>query len=80
MAVVRRSTPELTWEIATAAPHPALRGRFGEYCGYAETSRPAVRREVPHAAVTLILNLGEPLRVDGRPFASFVAGLHDRAV
>jgi AraC-like DNA-binding protein len=80
MAVVRHSTPEWSWEIATAAPHPALHGRFGEYCGYTETGTPAVRREVPHAAVTLILNLGEPLRVDDRPYASFVAGLHDRAV
>src|SRR5947207_3252054 len=67
-------------EVVTAAPHPALRGRFGEYCGYAEIGRPAARREVPHAAVTLILNLGEPLHVDSRPYTSFVAGLHDRAV
>jgi AraC-like DNA-binding protein len=78
--VVRSSSPAGSWELATAPPHPALRGQFGEYCGYAEISGPMSRREVPHGAVTVIINLGPDLVVDGQPYASFVAGLHDRAV
>ncbi|OLB75141.1 MAG: hypothetical protein AUI14_21795 [Actinobacteria bacterium 13_2_20CM_2_71_6] len=78
---MRHSSPEREWELATAAPHPALAGHFGAYHGYRETTvRPEERREVPHAAITLILNLGEPLVVSGRPYASFVAGLHGRPV
>jgi AraC-like DNA-binding protein len=80
VTLVRHSAPEGSWELATAAPHPALRGLFGEYCGYTETGGALARREVPHGAVTVIVNLGEALLVDGRPYASFVAGLHDRAV
>jgi AraC-like DNA-binding protein len=69
-----------SWELATAPPHPALRGRFGAYCGYVEISGPVSRREVPHGGVTMIVNLGPDLVVDGQPYASFVAGLHDRTV
>jgi AraC-like DNA-binding protein len=79
--LVQYSSPERDWEVAVAAPAPALRGHFGEYCGYREiTGGPLARRELPHGAITLIVNLGEPLAVDGRPYASFVAGLHERPV
>lgn len=81
VALARYSGPDREWELATAAPAPALRGRLGEYCGYREiTGSALVRREVPHPAITLIINLGEPLLVDDRPFTSFVAGLHERPV
>ncbi|OLE21708.1 MAG: hypothetical protein AUG44_26830 [Actinobacteria bacterium 13_1_20CM_3_71_11] len=60
---------------------PAVRGLAGEYCGYQEiTGGPLARRQVPHGAITLIINLGEPLAVDGRGYGSFVAGLHERPV
>ena len=61
--------------------YPAVRGLVGEYCGYQEiTGGPLARRQVPHGAITLIVNLGEPLTVDGRGYGSFVAGLHERPV
>jgi AraC-like DNA-binding protein len=81
VTLVRYSSPDRDWELATAAPAPALRGHFGEYCGYREiVGAPLARRELPHSAITLILNLGEPLLVDGRRYASFVAGLHEGPV
>jgi AraC-like DNA-binding protein len=79
--LARYTSADRDWEVATAAPAPALRGRFGEYCGYREiVGPPLARREIPHPAITLIINLGEPLAVDGRPYASFVAGLHEGSV
>jgi AraC-like DNA-binding protein len=72
------------WELLRRLPHPALRGAVLEYQGFREqvigTFR---RREIPSAGVTVIINLGPPLRMGGpetsdvmTSFAdSFVAGL-----
>ena len=84
------SHPHGAWLLATRPSAPALRHLVREYVGYAEWSAGAVRRlQVPHPGVTLIINLGAPLRV-GRverapdavapSFGSFVAGVHDTAV
>jgi AraC-like DNA-binding protein len=78
--LTRSSSPATSWELAYAPPHPVLRGQFGQYCGYAEDSAPAAQRQVPHGGVTVIINLGPDLLVDGQPYPSFVAGLHDRPV
>jgi AraC-like DNA-binding protein len=72
------------WELLRRLPHPMLRGAVLEYQGFRErvigTFR---RREIPSAGVTVIINLGPPLRMGGpetsdvmTSFAdSFVAGL-----
>jgi AraC-like DNA-binding protein len=67
-----------SWEMAHAAPHPALRGYVVRYCGYAEdTARPLRRREVASSDVTLIFSFGPSLAVDGARFTSFVAGVDE---
>lgn len=71
------------FEIAMRAPRPALRGAVPVLQGFDEHSAaPVRRREFPHARVTLILELGAPLRVRaggrGAPHhhaGGFVAGL-----
>jgi AraC-like DNA-binding protein len=70
------------WETAARPPHPALRPLVHRgYLGYRETGAPVRRLEVPHEAITVILNLGPPIAVTGwTGTGSFVAGLHDRAV
>jgi AraC-like DNA-binding protein len=69
------TSPTGGWEFATGTV-PLL----GEVCGYREWGGPVHRREVPHAALTLILSFDDPLFVGGVRHGSFVAGLHDRAV
>jgi len=73
------------WELVRHAPHPALRGAVTEYLGYRERIDGTLRRrELPAPRVTVILNLGAPLRIGGASTAdalttqaeSFIAGLH----
>ncbi len=65
--------------IVSADAHPRLRRFVTRYHGYAErTSGPLVRDEAPHAGVTVIVNLGPPLTVDGTAVRSFAAGLYTR--
>jgi AraC-like DNA-binding protein len=81
--IVHHVSPEGDWETASRLPHPALRPLVHRgYIGYAERVRAPLRRlEVPHQAITVVLNLGPPIAVDAwGPQRSFVAGLHDRAV
>jgi AraC-like DNA-binding protein len=60
---------------------PAARGYAGRYVGYREVvGGPLALRQVPHARITLVINLGAALAVDGRPYGSFVAGLHEGPV
>jgi len=75
-------SPAGDWETVARPPHPALRPLVHRgYLGYREDVGAALRRlEVPHEAITVILNLGPAIMVDGPRFGSFVAGLHDRAV
>lgn len=77
------------WRTATTPPHPALRAHLAAYVGYwadwADTAAPARVRTLPTRTTTLIINLGEPLRLLRMPdpaftaeaFTSFVAGMHD---
>jgi AraC-like DNA-binding protein len=70
--------------MAHAAPHPALRGHVGGYCGYREAmAAPFRRTETPSAVAALILSFGDEIAVrsgDGpvRRHTSFLAPLHDR--
>jgi AraC-like DNA-binding protein len=75
-------SPEGDWETVARPPHPALRPLIHRgYVGYREDGGPLRRLEVPHQAITVILNLGPPIAVSGwEGTGSFVAGLHDRAV
>ncbi|MEU5882574.1 AraC family transcriptional regulator [Spirillospora sp. NPDC047279] len=74
-----------TWQMATRAPHPALRPFLREYEGYRETLvAPSRMRTLPTRYTVMIINLGVPLRLRvpdpaARPtaFGSFVAGMHD---
>jgi AraC-like DNA-binding protein len=81
--IEHRVSPAGDWETVTRLPHPALRPLIARgYVGYREAGGPLRRLEVPHQAITVILNLGPPIAVTGWEGGggSFVAGLHDRAV
>jgi hypothetical protein len=57
---------------------PPLRGVVRRLAAYDECSGPPVRRrQAPTGACTLVLGLGEPLRVDDRRLGSFLGGLSD---
>src|SRR5262245_51181754 len=63
--------------MARREPSARLRAHVESYCGYVERgTSPLRRRELPSGEVVLILSFGPPIRVDGRPRTSFVAGLH----
>jgi AraC-like DNA-binding protein len=67
------------WESARRPPDPRLAGLVAGVTGYAEfADHPVARRTTPHPAVTVILNLGRPIAVDGGARTTFAAGLHDR--
>lgn len=83
--VTRHASALGSWEMARAAPHPALAALVGAYCGYDEhTNGPLCRREPATGDITMIFGFA-PLRVAsplGGNYApqsttSFVAGLHD---
>jgi AraC-like DNA-binding protein len=76
---VERHQSELgSWEMASAAPGPALRDVVRRYCGYIErTAAPLRRREAATGTVTMILSFGPKIRVDGEAHESFVAGMSD---
>lgn len=86
MRVVRHESERDRWELAQRAPDPRLRGHVLSYCLYDEqTASFRRRRELPSQRVTLIVNLGVPIRVldhgaedawSDQP-AGFVAGLWD---
>lgn len=63
-----------------AAVPPPLRGVVRRLAAYDESSAvPLRRRQAPTSTCTLVLGLGEPLRVDDRPLGSFLGGLTDTA-
>lgn len=66
-----------------AAVPPPLRGVVRRLAAYDEASGPVGpvvrRRQAPTGTGTLVLGLGEPLRVDDRPLGSFLGGLTDTA-
>ncbi len=69
----------MSLELVSAAPHPGLRRFVTRYHGYVDRADgPRVRPELPHPGVTVIVNLGAPLAVDGTRVGSFAAGLYTR--
>jgi AraC-like DNA-binding protein len=63
-----------------AAVPPPLRGVVRRLAAYDESSSvPLRRRQAPTSTCTLVLGLGEPLRVDDRALGSFLGGLTDAA-
>jgi AraC-like DNA-binding protein len=77
--VERHSSALGSWEMAFAAPGPALRGVVQRYCGYVErTAAPLRRRESATGTVTVILSFGPRILVDGERHGSFVAGPSER--
>ncbi|GAA5147643.1 helix-turn-helix domain-containing protein [Pseudonocardia eucalypti] len=64
------------------SPHPALRGHIRRITGFRERTAGLVyRREVPTDTITLILSLGDPIRISSDTgagtFTAFLAGLHE---
>ena len=76
---------DASWVLATRDSAPVVRGCVPTYVGYEERSTAPLRRlEVPHPNITVIINLGAPLRVHapalhapGARYDSFAAGLFD---
>jgi AraC-like DNA-binding protein len=75
-----------SWEKVSTPWHPALRPCLEGYVGYREDSGLPLRlRTMPTGSVTLIINLGEPLKLITMPdpefggcaYPAFVAGMHD---
>lgn len=83
--VVKHESEVDRWEMVHGAADPRLDGYVLGYCAYDErTGSFTRRRELPSDRVVLILNLGEPLRVQmvaGGEWsvqpAGFFAGMHD---
>jgi AraC-like DNA-binding protein len=75
--IERHDSAHGRWEMAIAAPGPALRGVVQRYCGYVERTAPLRRREAATGTVTVILSFGPRILVDGESHGSFVAGLSD---
>lgn len=83
--IVRHTSALGSWEMVRTAPHPAVAGLVGGYCGYTErTPWPLRRREVASRQITLIISFGDRIRLlphDGVTVpgetVSFVAGLHN---
>jgi AraC-like DNA-binding protein len=63
--------------MARRGPAARLQAHVESYCGYVERgTSPLRRRELPSGEVVVVLGFGPPIRVDGTPRTSFVAGLH----
>lgn len=84
--VVRGSSGESRWELATRPPAPRLRPYIRDLSGYTEEAPgPLRRRELPSPQVVVIIEFGPPIRVFGpgadrghaRYPGGFVAGLDD---
>ena len=88
--ILRQDTETGGWEAVLGTPDPRLAGIVaGSYHGWTETAAaPVLRREVPKAAVPLILNFGPAFRVTSpadrapagtapelHPYRSFLAGM-----
>ena len=65
-------------ELASRAPHPALRRHIRTLNGWHERADgPVVRDELPGGRVVLVVSFGPRMDIDGQRFTSFAAGLHD---
>ena len=86
--VEHHAQPGACWVLATRATAPAVRACVPLYVGYEErTTGPLKRLEVPHPNVTIIINLGAPLKLhapafqaSGDTFGGFAAGVFDTVV
>jgi AraC-like DNA-binding protein len=86
--IVRQSSGDARWEIASRAPAAALRPFVRDFCGYSEWTAAGIfrRREFPAPQVVVIFEFGVPVGVsdnrDGHRMSrfagGFVAGLDDR--
>jgi AraC-like DNA-binding protein len=66
-------------QLASRAPHPALRRHIRTLTGWHERADgPVVRDEVPGGRIVLVVSFGTRMDIDGRRYTSFAAGLHDR--
>ena len=82
MRVRRHESERGSWELATRAPDPRLRGYVGDYQGYVESGSPApMRQEIPIPRIPIIVNFGSQWNVavsrtgPSTSQDSFVAGL-----
>lgn len=84
--VVRHDGDGTAWELAYAAPSPAVAPYLRELCGFWEvTATPMIRREFPESVYVMVIEFGPPLAVYGpyngmeraRHKTGFVAGMHD---
>ncbi|XXY44467.1 helix-turn-helix domain-containing protein [Sorangium sp. So ce269] len=84
--IVRGTSGESRWELATRPPSPRLRPYIRDYSGYTEEAPgPLRRRELPVPQVVVIIEFGPPIRVFGAGGdrghslypGGFVAGLDD---
>jgi AraC-like DNA-binding protein len=65
-------------QLASRAPHPALRRHIRTLTGWHERADgPVARDELPGGRIVLVVSFGPRLEVDGRRYTSFAAGLHD---
>ena len=81
------ATEPPAWELVARRPGAALRGIVEDLAGYQERAATPVRRhELPAARIVLILNLGDPLRMEQADGAGqvvvpqgsgFIAGLYE---
>jgi AraC-like DNA-binding protein len=86
--VAHHETPQARWEMATAAPSPALRPFVSRYTGWWERlGRPFYLREMPTEIAPVIINFAAPTRlVDPRQpgaessLGSFATGAFDSYV
>lgn len=63
-------------EVVRHRPHPALGGLVAGVVGMSElTPVPLHRRQPAGSLVPLVLSFGDPLRIEGTAYGSFVAGL-----
>jgi AraC-like DNA-binding protein len=83
--VFRHESPGMSFDLAFAPPHDALRAYVREYVGWADrSSAPGRRREVPSGIVPLIINFGSTIRErkadapEWCTYGTFTAGLHER--
>jgi AraC-like DNA-binding protein len=80
MEVERHERDGVRWEVARRLPAPALQHLLGQALeGWTRqgTSAPSFH-ELPFPGLPLIVNVGEPWRVEEARLDSFLAGLHTR--
>jgi AraC-like DNA-binding protein len=82
--LLRHQSSQMQFELAFAAPAPALRAYVRQYVGWFERSTTTVfRRELPSGQVPLIINFSSRIRErkatsdEWNEYGTFTAGLHE---